>query len=235
MKRKQQLLLILGLVLLAALFYAYLATPVQQKAEKMPNRNASRVPSAGEDMAPTAEQKVLLERLQRKGAISAKVKRDIFNFHVKPVVVKKPVVPPRPVVPPPVVKPPPIVRPAPQPPAANLKYLGMLEKEEQQQVFFLGLDNDVVVARIGQPFGQQNQFKLKGFDGENLVVSQGQNRPDLTIRVAERVAVRPGRPAAYRKPVPAAFPSQRDVVPQRPENAPRLKSFKIRDPSVIGR
>lgn len=234
MIRKKQLLLILGILLLAALFYAYLETPTQQKAP-----GSGRRPGAGTlgdfgSFRQSAEQKLLLERLQRNAEASGDVKRDIFQFYVKPVVVKPP---PKPVVrPAPVVRPQPAVRPVAQPPpkaVVRIDYLGLLEKENQQ-VFFLEVDDEVVVTRPGDSFGKLNQYHIKSFDGGNLIVSQGPDRPDLTIKVSESATLIPGR-SEIRMSAPAGVPSGTENGWPRPDSAPRLKSFKMRDPSALGR
>ena len=269
MRRKKQLLMLLGVLLLVALYNAYMGMPTRQKAPATVRSAANPTTFSGLQ-SPAAEQKILLERLQRKNKISDAVKRDIFNFYVKPVVVKQPVQakpvapPPPPVIPvKPVAPPPPVV-------SVDVKYLGLLEKGGQQ-VFFLGLDGDVVVARIGQNFGNLNQYRIKSFDGEQLVISQNGNRPDINLKVGEVASRGQGHASAgiglpknttLHRPANVSqgdnrpdinlkfgevitrsrgnvstsepLPYDANVFPQRPANAPRLKSFKIRKPALIG-
>jgi len=233
MIRKKQLLIVLGILLSAAIYYAYTATPTLQKAPSTGSRpGAGNLDDSG-SFGQSAEQKLLLERLQRKGEVSSGVKRDIFQFYVKPVVVKPP--PPKPKVrPEPVVLPQPVVRPVVQPvprAVARIEYLGLLEKEDRQ-VFFLEVDDEVVVARAGESFGKQNKYRIKSFDGEKLIVSQGQGHADIELKVGDPVA-RTG--SAFRARTRSGVsPVQFQETPQRPENAPRLQSFKIRDPSMLG-
>lgn len=218
MKGKKQLLMLLGVLLVAALYYAFMAMPSRQKVPA-PVRSVAPTKFPGLQNPPV-EQKILLERLQRKNKISAAVKRDIFNFYVKPVVVKQPVQV-KPVAPPP----PPVVpvipvRPPPQVVSVDVKYLGLLEKGGRQ-VFFLGLDGEVVVARLGQKFGDLNQYSIKSYDGEQLILSQDGNRPDINLKVGE-VTSRSRGHASAGVTLPFNASSQRpadvNVTSQRPAN-----------------
>jgi hypothetical protein len=227
MRRNKQLLLVLGVVLVLAIVYAYQATPVQKHAEKIaPKQSASARFIAGEKDASATAQKLQLERLQRNSAVSATVKRDIFNFYIKPVVVKSPP-PPKPVMPPLVVPPMPVIKPQPQVILPSLKYLGQLEKEDQQ-FFFLAQDEEVFVVRIRQSFGKQNQFAIKSFDGEKLLIKQGPNLPDLRLQVADP-GNGPPRPVETQADPGQPFVEQSDSF-GFPDGRPRLKSFKLRSP-----
>jgi hypothetical protein len=227
MRRNKLLLMILGVVLLLAIIYAYQTTPVQQHAEMTVSKQpAAHRPAAGQETEPTSEQKLQLELLERNDVVSAAVKRDIFNFYVKPVVVKPPP-PPKPVAPPPppVVRSIPVAMPQVVPP--SLKYLGQLEKEGQQ-LFFLAQDEEVVVVRIGQRFGKQNQYSIKSYDGEKLLIHQGADLPELRLQVADQ------GDRAIRQSETQAGPSQPSGEGQDPfgfpGGRPRLKSFKLRGP-----
>jgi len=233
MIRKKQLLIILGVLLLAAIYYAYTATPSLQKAPATGSRSETNSLDDSGSFDQSAEQKLMLERLQREGEVSSDVRRDIFQFYVKPVVAKPP--PPKPVVrPEPVALPQPVVQPVAQPAprvVARINYLGLLETEDHQ-VFFLEVDDEVVVARTGESFGKQNQYRIKSFDEDKLIVNQGQGHSDIEISVGDPVA-RTG--SAFRaRSRSEVSPVRFQETPQRPKNAPRLQSFKIRDPSVLG-
>jgi len=222
MKRKKQLLMLLVVLLLAALYYAYVAMPTRQKAPA-PVRSAANPTTIPGLQSPAAERKILLERLQRKNKISAAVKRDIFNFYVKPVLVKQPVQvkpvapPPPPVIPvKPVTPPPPVV-------SVDVKYLGLLEKEGRQ-VFFLSLDGEVVVARLGQTFGVLNQYRIKSYDGDQLILSQDGNRPDIYLKVGEVSSRSQGHASAgVALPISTSpqIPAEVNATPQRPAHARR--------------
>jgi len=233
MIRKKQLLIILGVLLLAAIYYAYTATPTLQKAPRTGSRPGADISEDSGGFGQSAEQKLLLERLQRGAEASSDVKRDIFQFYVKPVVVRPP--PPKPVVRPvPVAPAQPVVRPVAQPAprvVARINYLGLLETEDHQ-VFFLEVDDEVVVARSGESFGKPNQYRIKSFDGEKLIVSQGQGHADIVLKVGDPVA-RTGSAVPAQTPS-GASPIQFQETPKRPKDALRLQSFKIRDPSVMG-
>lgn len=232
MKRKRQLLMILGVLLIAALFYAYLATPGPRRAVS-PQRIAAG-PAAVADLPDRAAgQPLLLERLQRQGELSAEVERDLFSFYVRPQLVRSAPTPPAPVVrPAPVVPVAPPEPPAPRQPMVTINYLGLLKKAAQPAWFFLEVDNTVVVTRLGQRFGSRDQYAVKSFDGETLVIDRGEAQADITLRVGEPARVSgsvvPGRLS------PGGATMQPDTISPRPANLPRLKSFKIRDPAATG-
>lgn len=231
MKRKKRLLLILVVLLLGALYYAYLTTPMSRRVERSGVTGTVDRDGPAAGLARSPGQDLLLDRLERQGTTAPKVERDIFNFYRKPVAAR-PAPKPEPVEPPPPPPPPsPVVEPPPPPtiPPARISYLGLLEKSGDKR-FFLASDDEIFVVRPGEEFGDQNRFQVKSFDGEKLVISRGAGLPDAILEVADTAP----NLARQQGGISVSPPDPGDEVPERPRNLPRLKSFKIRDPSAAG-
>lgn len=241
MKRNKQLLALLVLVLLGAIIYAYKTTPVQQRVDSAGRRQTTG-PSASQGVSSGSSETTLqLKRLQRQAEVSAKVKRDIFNFWSPPVK-KPPVKVPEVVVAPPPPPPPPrpVVRAV--VPSARFTYLGLLRKAEEM-TFFLSVNDTLVVVKKGERFGSQNQYLLKDYNDEHLTIGQDDGRPDLTVKIADisepqilsapAASARPAMPnlnLPQPVPVPSVQPGETPPAPARNSSPrPQLQSFKRYD------
>ena len=187
MSRPRKLLL-LALLLVLALVYAWTETPRQQRVS---SQSQARI-GKGTTSSKTAVEK--FERLDFSGGEKLplhKPKRDLFGpLYAAPkpasarVVAPKPM--PRPV---PVVTPHPVVAsPSPMPPAGPkpiqpLKVLGFLRKEGSMVVFLGSQTGDVYIVRQGDRFA--DDLLVRQLTPQKVVVSRGQNDPGLTLTVRE--------------------------------------------------
>jgi len=169
MNRKKLLLCALLLVLLLALFYAFWASPRQERIARSgsssPRTTASPATSKGDDRV------VRLDLLEQSGGEFKGIQRDLFGtLYPPPKVVKRP--PPPVVVPPP----PPVVRP-PTPveivrrELARFTFMGYLRKQERWTIF-LSAGSEIFLVQEGDRFGQNNQFHAVEITPQQLVIEQ---------------------------------------------------------------
>lgn len=188
--RQKRLLLILAALLVAAVIYAWLDSPVQQRVTPG-TRGDNGLNSSGKGSAVTTFQRLRLTLPDPDAANKVEVTRDVFNFFTPPRKVVKPKpepvpkvdLPPvieQPVVVPPV--PPPVIQPVPQP-RTSFRLVGQLVKEERT-VVFLGLGSELYVVRVGERFGPDKKFQATEVkDGLLLIQEQGFDTP-ISVRLS---------------------------------------------------
>lgn len=191
--RQKRILAFLLVGLLAAMIYAWLDTPVQQRVTPGEKRgSAAREPGRGGEVRPL--RRLIFETGVETDDREVAVKRDVFNFYVPPPKpAPKPVVQkPQPVVPTvemiPVPPPLPEVRPvAPPPPRTSFKLIGQLVKEERTTVF-LSQGGELFVVRVGESFGPEMRFRAEEIrEGQLLIREAGFDEP-IRVQLAKEKA-----------------------------------------------
>lgn len=209
---RSRVLLLLFVLLLAALWYAWHETPRQQQLTREPSVANNRSVSSVDDRRDPVVASLDLsggEKLTFK-----KPKRDLFRpLYQAPVVVKKPVPPkPKPIVvkPPPKPKPQPIVMPRTgDKPIPALNVLGFVQKGTSTIVFLSSRQGDLYLVKKGDRFA--DGLLVRELDGGEAVISRGQNDTGVTLKISEQKTVRmaipnisSGRPSVpeYQSPEP---------------------------------
>ncbi|PNU20807.1 hypothetical protein C2E25_05325 [Geothermobacter hydrogeniphilus] len=231
--KRQHLLIVLALGLVAAIGYGIWYDPYDQVAGErvaIRSRGQSR-PTLVHKPGPH-EVALRLELLERQENDFSGVKRDIFHFYVPP---PPPPAPPPPPPPAPVVKqplpsPPPEVRvaPPPMPPATRFTFLGLFVKEARQSVF-LAAGDELFIVSEGTRFGKENQFQVEEMNADEIIIRQ-QGRSAL-IRVDLKDAE--DSPSSLPGTVAQPGTTSDEPMPQHPVppiRRPQLKSFKRYQP-----
>ncbi|PLX92218.1 MAG: hypothetical protein C0621_09885 [Desulfuromonas sp.] len=192
MIRSPRLLLILSIVFVAAMIYAYMSYPRQQRVTVSSQRVAlvTQTPQTLDSEKTVESQELDLTRLARKASSSTKAKRDLFSYRLPAPVVKDALPPSLEPVSElqPETKPVPVVSPPP-PPAASVRsvqivFLGFLEKEGGRHVF-LSADNDLFVVRPGEEFGHDRELTLISMSPQSLVISQKGRDKTIDVSLSE--------------------------------------------------
>jgi len=187
--RQKRILLILVVLLVTAVIYAWLDSPVQQRVTS--GNNGSGVKERqGQTTAVKTFRRLNFNLPAVSNEEPVTFKRDIFNFYSPPrQVVKRPITPEPDIVSPPIVEQPKV----PAPPSAiqpvvpqrvNFRLIGQLVKEERV-VVFLGLGSELYVVRVGESFGPEDKFRAHEIrDGLLLVQEQGFDTP-ISVRLGQ--------------------------------------------------
>ncbi len=216
---RSRLLLLLLILLLGAVWYAWQNTPQQQKVGSA-NIAIKGKPESAVDRGETFSI-VSLDVTGGEKLTYNEPKRDLFRPLYRSSVVKKTVASPKPspvvVAPPPPPPPPPVipnpaVRPAMGPkPIPPLKVLGFLQKGLETTVFLVSRQGDVYLVKKGDRFA--DGLFVRELDSATIVVSRGQNDQGITLYVSENKTSRMAIPnvssgrstaPAYKGPAPKA-------------------------------
>jgi len=221
--KKQQLLVLLMIGLVVAGIYAWLASPRQERVSRVvrTEQAAHRVATESRRIG----EALRLDLLERDAGAGSAVKRDIFNFYVKPA--PKPVVRPAPVpAPKPVV-----TRPAPppvpvqtEPPPTRFRLLGLVDTGKERKVFLTEEKHLFIVAE-GDTFGAGGEYSVESLDDKEIVIRQKGRTATTRVSLADKVAEDPGpkeKPAVLRAPA-----RSRQAVPDR---RMQFRSFKKYQP-----
>jgi len=205
---RTRLLLILTVLLVAAIYYAWTATPQQQKISAGSSRTDRH--SVAVDKSATAAG----EKLDFSGGGELpfhKPKRDLFRALYRPpkpqprrIVVSRPPPPPPP-PPKPVFTPPPAAvtpQPAGPKPIPPLKVLGHLQKEGVVTVFLASPQGEIFILKQGQRFA--DHLLVRELTTQKVVVSRDLTDPGRTFFLGD---ARPQRIKVI------ATPSNRPNVP----------------------
>lgn len=228
--KRQQLLILLALVLVAAIIYAIQTTPEQQRVESGSRPSEGIVRSGDLTTAGNNDQtkeSLRLELLDRADTEFEDVSRDIFHFYIPP----PPPPPPAPVVKQPLPPPPPPVVKAPPPPptlqqSVRFTFLGLLSIEEELTVF-LAAEDELYVVKDGDSFGEKQQFLVEDISVDEIQISQ-KDRPGM-IKVA--LTEKEKKPA-HGVVSPAAQSGNAPLMrrPTPPVGRPQFRSFKKYEP-----
>lgn len=215
---RPRVLLLLSILLLLALWYAWQETPRQQKISSKKTVAKGRTVAAGK--SDTRAGDATLSFSVGEALVFKQPRRDLFRpLYRAPLVISKPVV----VKPVPVVvkpPPPPPPKPAPRPvitpvvgpkPIPPLDVLGFLQKGASTTVFLATRQGDLYLVKKGDRFA--DGLLVRELDKNKVVVSRGQNDQGVTLVVRELKSLRmaipnlsSGRPAVpeYTPPEPPA-------------------------------
>jgi hypothetical protein len=237
MNRKRLTLVILVGLLIVCLGYAFWATPRQEIAA--PKSAVKPVKRSGNTVK---QDRMSVDSVVFQSGESADekvpfpgAKRDIFNFFVR-----KPVAPPRPQVvapPPPTPVAPRPVMPQPDPlvqmqrALGKFTFLGFLEKNSVKSIF-LKSSSDIYVVKVGQSFGEEDEFYVDSITDQELVARHKQQGSTVTVKLVENEQLSPSVSAPAR-PTGGASSSfseapQQPVMPKR-----RTVRFPNRNREVI--
>ncbi len=204
-----QVLLVLCVLLLGAVWYAWKETPRQQRVD---NKKAV-VRDVGSTAGPSSA--VDIGSLDFSGGEKLsfkKPKRDLFRSLYRAPVVAKTVAPPPPkpaVVapsppPPPVIEQRPVVPPPRTKPIPSLNVLGFLRKGGTVTVFLASRQGDVFLVKRGDRFG--DGLLVRELNYSEIVISRGLDDQGVTIKFSEQ------KKTAQRMSIPNV-PSGRPSVP----------------------
>ncbi len=215
MNRQKLVLAALLAILGLAVWYAYWASPRQERVARATGSAAKVKPTrdVSPELTPTDKRRVRLEILERGMDAFSEPTRDIFRLTPprptaaapKPVVTTPQPVPPTPVFPP-------IQMPSPaalQGSSVRFNVLGFLKKENQQKTVFLALDNDIFIVKEGDRFGKNKEFEAEEITDEKLVVRQGDGNFPITVPLGDKKA-------------PPPISSSPMALPPMPPNAGRF-------------
>ncbi len=168
--KRQQLLLVLLVILAVAAFYAWMASPRQERI----SRQVKREQAAGRVAAESRRigEALRLDLLERETGSGAAVKRDIFNFYVRPAARPAPKPKPAP-------KPQPVVvRPAPAPksqpaeaPPTRFRLLGQVRTQKKHKVF-LTEEKHLYIVSAGDTFGPAGEYQVESLTDDEIVIRQ---------------------------------------------------------------
>lgn len=186
MNRKRLVLIVLLGVLAVAMFYAYWATPRQERVTSPRPVKAPRpvtVKADGKPL-PATGGRVLVGQLDVEKTAFPGAKRDIFSYHVR----RAPAPPPPPVVEAPPPPPPVIAQPVmPTPPPnvmqralARFTFLGFMVKGGEKTVF-LSSGEDIFLAKRGGAFGKNKEFRVEDLTEGELIVSRDGQPGTMTV------------------------------------------------------
>lgn len=209
---RSRLFLLLVVLLLISLWYAWQETPRQQKVagKKVASKN---IPISTANKK-TSDADAALDFTGGEKLAYQKPKRDLFRpLYRAPVIVKKPVAAPKPVPvvvapPPPPPKPRPVVKPVTGPkPIPKMNVLGFLHKGAGTTVFLSTRQGELFLVKKGDRFA--DGLLVRELDERKIVVSRGLDDVGVTMTIGEpktqRMAiphVKSGRPAVpeYKSP-----------------------------------
>lgn len=213
---RSRVLLLLFVLLLAALWYAWQETPRQQKISTKKNvTNGTNVAAVNRG---TKAGTATLDFSGGEALTFNKPQRDLFRpLYRAPVVVNKPVVSPKPepiVVKPPPPPPPPQPRPVVAPlvgdkPIPPLDVLGFLQNGARTTVFLASRQGDLYLVKKGDRFAEG--LLVRELDKTKIVISRGLNDTGVTLAVSE--------PKSLRMAIPN-LPSGRPAVPEYKDPEP---------------
>lgn len=217
MNRQKKTLLILLVLLLLAIGYAYLSMPAQQRAA-LKVRPESGVTTIGKKR-PTDKKQLRVDLLEKAPTQYKGAARDIFNYApVKTAPAPKPK--PKP-TPPPVVKP---VQPHPTPVVnqvvrqqlARFTFLGFLVKDGERTVF-LSRGEELFLVQEGAQFGDDNQFTALTISPEKMSISQSGDERTIDIQLVEKEPLIPtqNETEILRPTPPITAPAQQPAVQNR--------------------
>lgn len=210
---RSRVLLLLFLVLLLALWYAWKETPRQQRVASTAVQSLS--PAAGKKAASVATS---LDFSGGEKLPYRKPKRDIFrSLYRAPVIKKQDIVQvpqPEPVVvnplpPPPIVDLEPEVRVPTSAPIPPLSVLGFLRKGPTTTVFLASQQGDLYLVKKGDRFA--DGLLVRELDASSMVVSRGRSDAGITLKIGEQKMQRVSMPQV---------PSDRPDVPVINDFAP---------------
>jgi len=213
---RSRMLLLLIVLLVGALWYAWQETPRQQRVSSESSDRGTDV-IATDEAAETAIATLNLPADQAEDYSNPQ--RDLFRpLYRPPVVVRVPVAPPKP---PPVVKPPPAPKPPPPPPPVvrqpvrekpipPLNVLGFLQKAEQMTVFLGTRQGDIYLVNKGDTFA--DDLLVRELDDSKIVISRNLTDAGVTLALGEKKNQRMSVPN---------LPSGRPSVPQINLNIPK--------------
>ena len=217
---RSRVLLLLFVGLLLAVWYAWQATPRQQRVG--PIQKSGKVHTAISDQARDPYQLPELDFAGREKGAFAEPKRDLFRpLFRAPVIVKPPEPPEPPPSPQMVVKPPP---PPPPPkvtqsvakqtvgvkPIPPLVVLGFLQKAKETTVFLSSAKGNLYLVKKGERFA--DGLLLREVNNKKIVISRGMDDKGLTLAVSEMKVQRMSVPN-----VPSGRPSAPAYEPSAPE------------------
>ncbi len=202
MNRQKLVLALLLAILGLALWYAYWASPRQERLIPVAGSpvKAKRAREVQPELTVTDKRRVRLEILERGVDAFSEPRRDIFRLaHPRPIA---PAPAATPVVAAP--QPMPVARPA-MLPGSSVRFnvLGFLKKENIKTVF-LSLGNEIFVVKEGDRFGKNREFEAEEITDEKLVVRQGDGTFPITVPLIDK---RPSLPLSSPPPV-GRFPAK---------------------------
>lgn len=215
---RSRLSLLLIVLLLGALWYAWQETPRQQKVASSKSPAENRAVSATVKTGSKGD--ASLDFNGGEKLTYNKPKRDLFRpLYRAPIVVKKPIAPPPPPpvvimpAPPPPPPPRPFVKPVAGPkPIPPLKVLGFLHKGPNITVFLASRQGDLYLVKKGERFA--DGLLVRELDESKIVISRGADDTGVTLPV--------GDPKTQRMAIPD-LPSGRPSVPGYKSPAPKMK------------
>ncbi len=219
MTRQKLILAVLLLILALAFWYAYWASPRQERVASAVGSQAKVKRTHEVQTAPmlTDKRRVRLEILERGIDAFSEPRRDIFRLvQPRPIVATPPprVTVPQP-TPPPVSPPVQVVSPALVPQAAvRFTALGYLEKEKVKTVF-LSLENEIFIVKEGDLFGKNKEFEAEEITDEKIVIRHGSGTFPITIPLIDTTPSAPSSPAPSRMSTPPVGRSPGNMRPTR--------------------
>lgn len=196
MNRQKLVLLILAVLFVSAVVYAYFLRPQQGTVNRLKNvpgapaESRRGEPAKGEK----AEQhKLNLALLDQPSPRFSGYKRNIFWLPV-PVTKKKlpPPPPPPPVKPaaPPPPPPPPTPREIATMEMAKFKFLGFLKKDNRKTIFLHKDSNEIILVRKGDKIA--NKYEVSNITDEALTInSLGEGGGQIVIPLVENMPLTP--------------------------------------------
>ncbi len=188
MNRQKLFLLILVVLLVSAIVYAYFRTPQQKTVERL--KYVPGAPAEGKkETAKVEEKKLNLELLDRPSPRFTGFKRNIFWLASAETKKKLPLPPPPP---PPQLKPPSPPPPPPPPPPpspvtiemAKFTFLGFLKKDNRKTIF-LHKDNEIILVKKGDRIA--NKYEVTNITDDVLTINSISGGGQIVIPLVENM------------------------------------------------
>jgi hypothetical protein len=193
MNRQKLLLLILAVLLVLAVVYAYFHRPQQATVERPKQHipGTSVVDGRRREAAAGEQNKLNLALLDRPMPHFTGFKRNIFWF--APVVTQKKLPPP---------PPPPLLKPSPPPPPppppspqsiatmemAKFQFLGFLKKDNKKTIF-LHKDNEIILVKKGDKIA--NKYEVTSITDDALIINSTLGGGQIVIPLVENKPLAP--------------------------------------------
>lgn len=188
MNRQKLFLLILLVLLVSAVIYAYFRSPQQKTVERL--KYVPGAPAEGKKgvTAKVEEKKLNLELLDRPLPRFTGFKRNIFWLATAETKKKLPPPPP----PPPLLKPPSPPPPPPPPPSpspvtmemAKFTFLGFLKKDNKKTIF-LHKDNEIILVKKGDKIS--NKYEVTNITDDVLTINSISGGGQIVIPLVENM------------------------------------------------
>ncbi len=189
MNRQKLFLLILVVLLVSAIVYAYLRTPQQKSVERLKYVPGAPAEGKNGETAKVEAKKLNLELLDRPLPRFTGFKRNIFWLAAAETKKKLPPPPPPPSPPlkPPSPPPPPPPPPPPSPVTmemAKFTFLGFLNKDNRKTIF-LHKDNEIILVKKGDKIA--NKYEVTNITDDALTINSISGGSQIIIPLVENM------------------------------------------------